>query len=64
MAHRVFQEITDWEFPNHIYILSDKKAKCFGYIPKGSKDPIMFEKSFSFDTRYRKFKELKLEIPS
>lgn len=62
MAHRVFQEITDREFPNHIYILSDKKAKCFGYIPKGSKEPIMFEKAFSFDSRYRKFKELSEDL--
>ena len=52
----VILETTDWDTPNHTYVLNDA-GKLVGYRTAGgeirvSKKPIRFEK------RYRKFKKV------
>lgn len=66
MSKYVFlQEITEWEYPNHIYIFADKKSsKCIGYIPNDGKTIFMFEKPLSFDKKKRKFVEVDPQIAS
>jgi len=52
------QETTDWEWPNHQYILSNDRRRMFGYIPKGKTKPMLFGGPRSFDPRGRTFKVL------
>lgn len=54
----ILQEVTDWEFPGHIYLLNEA-GKLKGYIKKDHDDIIWFKKPLSFDKRFRKFKKLK-----
>ena len=55
---QVLQETTDWEFPNHTYLLDG--SKLVAYIKQGTKEPIYLNKPIKgFDQRYRKFVELK-----
>lgn len=59
---RVFQEVTpDWsgDVPNHIYYLTDDKSKMVAFYNVVTKKVTKFKKPIGFDTRYRKFKELK-----
>lgn len=51
----LLQEKTNWSYPNNTYIVTENKQKCIGYFKKNNTIPIMFKKSVSFDTRYRKF---------
>lgn len=53
---KAYQETTKWDCPNHIYLLSDSKFRCYGYIPQGTKEPVMFKNSVQFGSRYRTFK--------
>lgn len=53
------QEVTDWDVPNHTYIVNDSKDRLLGYIPKGQTEPMMFTKPLKFETRHRKFKTIK-----
>lgn len=58
---RMVAEVTEWEgnVPNHIYILNDSMTKMIAYVKQGTKDVFTFSKPMSFDTRGRKFLELK-----
>lgn len=58
---RVLQEITVWKdpIPNHIYYVTDDKSKIVAYLNVVSGKIKKFKKPIGFDTRYRKFKELK-----
>jgi hypothetical protein len=58
MKHLLLQEITDWDTPNHIYIVTEKKDRLIGYIKKGTSEPEMFKRPVRFETRLRKFKQL------
>ena len=65
----VAKEITDWTgaplTPNHTYLLSDGKAKVFGYWKSGSTMFVRFgEKGIKFDPRNRKFKTLTKSVSS
>lgn len=54
-------ETTAWEYPNHIYLFSDKKtSKVSGYIKNGTKEIIMFKKPMPFTKTRRTFKEIKV----
>jgi hypothetical protein len=60
---KYMKEVTEWDtdyrVPQHIYIMDNKK--CIGYIKEGTTEQLMFKKpSVNFNTRYRKFKEVKL----
>ena len=54
-------EVTDWEFPNHTYLLNDALDKCFGYIKASNGEKTMFEKPLKFDVRNRKFNKIRIE---
>jgi hypothetical protein len=58
MSKLLLEEITDWEYPNHLYVTNESKSKVYGYFIKGSDKFLEFKKPFSFDTRHRKFKKL------
>jgi hypothetical protein len=52
------QEITEWDVPNHIYLVSDSKSRLLGYIKSGESEVIMLPVPTSFSTSRRKFKIL------
>lgn len=59
---RAFQETTpDWsgDVTNHIYYLTDDKSKMVAFYNVDTGEITKFKKPIGFDTRYRKFKELK-----
>ena len=49
------QEVTEWDWPNHIYMLDDSQSKCLGYQVSG-KMPVVFTTPIPFDKKGRKFK--------
>jgi hypothetical protein len=51
------QEVTKWEYPNHIYITNDSRSKLHGYVVDGvlTTFPV---KPLSFATTRRKFVEV------
>lgn len=52
---KILQETTDWEFPNHIYYLDDKKEKMIAFINSTTHEHKVFKKPIRFDTRHRTF---------
>lgn len=59
---KAFQETTsDWsgDVSNHIYYLTDDKSKMIAFYNVDSGKVTKFKNPIRFDTRYRKFKELK-----
>ena len=55
---KILQEVTEWDFPNHIYYLDDKKENMIAFINCNTNEHKVFKKPIRFDMRYRKFKEL------
>jgi hypothetical protein len=56
---KFFKETTQWEIPNHIYLLSTDKNKMYGYIRCGTEVAETFKKPYRFDARYRTFQEVR-----
>lgn len=58
---KFFKETTDWQTPtkNHIYLLSNDKSKMYAYVRAGSDSVFKFAKPIRFDTRGRKFLQVK-----
>ena len=58
------QETTDWEYKNHVYLLSDDMWTMYGYFKFGkSKEFKMFTKPIKgFDKRHRTFKVLQKNL--
>lgn len=54
---QALQEMTRWESPNHIYITNDSRDRLHGYVVNGVLTK--FAKPLKFDTRRRKFTEIK-----
>jgi SWIM zinc finger len=54
---QAMQETTDWDFPNHTYLLDG--SKMIAYIKQGEKTPFYFSKPITIDKRGRKFAEVK-----
>ena len=55
---KVVQETTDWEWPNHTFLLEG--TSLLAYIKQGTKEPIWFKQPIKrFSTSGRKFRELK-----
>ena len=52
---KYFRETTDWNTPNHVYLLNDTKQYMHGYIQLGTADVKMFKAPIRFDTRGRSF---------
>lgn len=52
---KLFRETTDWDTPNHTYILDDSKQYAYGYSVLGTEPIYMFKKPIRFDIRGRKF---------
>lgn len=52
---KYFRETTDWDTPNHTYLLDDSKQYMHGYIQQGRADTEMFKSPIRFDTRGRTF---------
>jgi len=55
---KFFKETTEWDTPNHIYLLSTDKSKMYGYIKRGTEEAITFKKPYRFDQRGRRFVEV------
>lgn len=57
----VLQELTEWSnsTPNHVYFVNDERSKMLGYVPAGAVTALKFSRPMGFDTRKRKFKEIK-----
>jgi hypothetical protein len=56
---KILKETTDWEFPNHIYYLDDKKEKMIAFINSTTNEHKVFKKPIRFDMRHRTFVVLK-----
>ena len=56
---KFLRETTDWEFPNHIYVLDDKKENMIAFINCQTNEHKVFKKPIRFDMRHRTFKEIK-----
>jgi hypothetical protein len=56
---KAFEEITDWDWPNHVYFLNDSRDKMFGYVCREDGRVEVFKKPYRFHVRGRKFKEVK-----
>ena len=52
---KLYRETTDWDTPNHTYLLSDTKQYMHGYIKQGCAELEMFKAPIRFDTRGRTF---------
>jgi hypothetical protein len=55
---KFLQEVTEWDVPNHIYILNDSRDKMYGYIRRGTVRVETVNKPYRFSTSGRKFKEV------
>ena len=56
---KYLKEITDWDIPNHTYMLNDKN-ELVGYIKTGTKEEIIFKSPMKqFSKSRRKFVQLK-----
>lgn len=51
----IIQEVTDWEFPNHIY--QTKNGRLIAYMIQGTNDVVRFSKpkGLRFEKSRRKF---------
>jgi hypothetical protein len=58
---KFFLETTEWnsDIPNHTYALSNDKSKLYGYVRAGTNTVFKFTKPIGFNTKGRKFKEVK-----
>lgn len=54
----IIQEVTDWEFPNHIY--QTKNGRLIAYLPESSVDVVRIQKpkGMRFERSRRKFKNV------
>ena len=55
---KFLQEVTEWDVPNHIYVLNDSKDKMYGYVKRGTNVVETVNKPYRFSTSGRKFKEV------
>ena len=55
---KAFQEITEWEWPNHVYFLSDSKDKMYGYVKASTGEIQEMNTPYKFKVSGRKFKEV------
>jgi hypothetical protein len=56
------QEVTDWDMPNHTYILN-AAGHCVGYVKRNTTDVIMFNNPLKqFSKSRRKFKKVKAYV--
>ena len=55
---KILQEITQWDFPNHIYFVNDSKDKMFAYIKASGKQVEKFKVPMPFGVSKRKFQEI------
>jgi hypothetical protein len=55
---RTMLEITDWDVPNHLYLV-DSDWRCHAYVKKDAESWLVFKKPLQFDKKYRRFKEIK-----
>ena len=56
---KFYRETTNWEAPNHTYLLTTDKSKMYGYIKSSTKENVVFKKPIKFDARNRTFKQVK-----
>mgnify|MGYP003344428480 FL=1 len=59
LTMKFYRETTDWEVPNHTYLLTTDKSKMYGYIKLSSRENVVFAKPMKFDARGRTFVEVK-----
>lgn len=58
---QALQEVTDWEYPNHIYLVDGDRLVA--YIKQGEIKPFYFKSGIKgFSKSGRKFKELKTDL--
>ena len=56
MNYNFYQEITEWDVPNHTYLLNNNKDKMIGYVPRSTGKLELFKVTMPFSTTRRKFK--------
>ena len=49
------KEITDWDTPNHCYLVGNKRTRLYAYRPTGTKVWLECKKPMTFSTSRRKF---------
>ena len=49
------KEITDWDTPNHCYLVGNGRTRLYAYRPTGTKVWIECKKPMTFSTSRRKF---------
>ena len=54
---QMLQEVTEWDFPNHIYFV--ERSKLIAYIKEGTEEVIKLKTPMPFTKTHRKFKVLK-----
>ena len=54
--NQFYQEITEWDVPNHTYLLNENKSKMIGYVPVSTGKLELFKVPMPFSTTRRKFK--------
>ena len=55
---KILQETTDWDFPNHVYFVTDAKDKMFAYVKQSTGEIKEFNQPLPFSASRRKFKEI------
>jgi len=53
----ILQEKTDWDYPNHSYVIRD--GKMLAYLREGSDTWTVFSKPLSFSKKGRLFTKIK-----
>ena len=55
---KAFQEITEWEWPNHVYFLNDSKDKMYGYVKASTGEIQEMNSPYRFKASGRRFQEV------
>ena len=62
MSVECLKEITDWDIPNHSYLVDKEKGLLIAYRKTGTKEWIQLSGKMRFNKSRRKF--VKLPIPN
>ena len=58
LNYNFYQEVTEWDIPNHTYLLNNNKDKMIGYVPRSTGKLELFKVTMPFSTTRRKFKQV------
>ena len=55
MQYNVLKEVTEWEYPNHTYVTTNRNQRVIGYYKHHDGDYMAMKIPTRFETRRRKF---------